>query len=408
MTAGLRKTAALLALAVMFTGCSAPAESESGAALPDVVGSMDIRYAEQFSVDYLADGSALAEVADGRRYLIIPDGGEVPEQLPEDVTVISQPENIYLASSSSMDLFSSLDCLGDILASSTPESGWKLPEIAQAMADEDILYAGKYSSPDIELLMSEGCDLAIENMMIYHSPKTAEQIESCGIPVFIERSSAESHPLGRLEWVRLYGLMLGKSDEAEKFFSEKCSLLDEVTSRESTGCTAAFFYISSNGSAVVRKPGDYISKMIELAGGKYVFTAGDLNVDENALSSANIQFEAFYALAKDADCLIYNGTVDGGVDTLAQLTAEESAAGGLPRGSDRQCLVHQRYGVPADLRGGGNDRGTPPDICRGRGRLRVFPQAELIERSAEWNRQTVRLRSTALHAAPYAMRRSCC
>ena len=52
MTAGLRKTAALLALAVMFTGCSAPAESESGAALPDVVGSMDIRYAEQFSVDY--------------------------------------------------------------------------------------------------------------------------------------------------------------------------------------------------------------------------------------------------------------------------------------------------------------------------------------------------------------------
>ena len=170
--------------------------------------------------------------------------------------------------------------------------------------------------------MSEGCDLAIENMMIYHSPKTAEQIESCGIPVFIERSSAESHPLGRLEWVRLYGLMLGKSDEAEKFFSEKCSLLDEVTSRESTGCTAAFFYISSNGSAVVRKPGDYISKMIELAGGKYVFTAGDLNVDENALSSANIQFEAFYALAKDADCLIYNGTVDGGVDTLAQLTAK--------------------------------------------------------------------------------------
>jgi len=37
VTAGLRKTAALLALAVMFTGCSAPAESESGDALPDVV-----------------------------------------------------------------------------------------------------------------------------------------------------------------------------------------------------------------------------------------------------------------------------------------------------------------------------------------------------------------------------------
>ena len=317
----LRGCAVLLAV-TLFAGCTAPVQNDSADALPEVVGSMDVQYAEQFSVDYLADGSALAEVADGRRYLIVPEGGEVPEQLPQDITVISQPESIYLASSSAMDLFSSLDGLGNILATSTQENSWKLPEIAQAMADEDILYAGKYSAPDIELLMSEGCDLAIENMMIYHSPKTAEQIESCGIPVLIERSSAESHPLGRLEWVRLYGLMLGKSDEAEQFFSEKCELLNDVISRESTGCTAAFFYISSNGYAVVRKPGDYISKMIELAGGKYVLTAEDLKVDENALSSANIQFEAFYALAKDADCLIYNGTVDGGVDSLEQLSVK--------------------------------------------------------------------------------------
>ena len=49
----------------------------------------------------------------------------------------------------------------------------------------------------------------------------------------------------------LYGLILGRSDEAERIFSEKCALLDDVVSRESTGSTAAFFYISSNGYAVV-------------------------------------------------------------------------------------------------------------------------------------------------------------
>ena len=322
----LRRTAALLAVVLLFAGCSAPVRQDSGevsgSVLPEAVGSMELKYAEQFSVDYLADGSALAEVADGRRYLILPGGGEAPEQLPEDITVISQPENIYLASSSAMDLFISLDGVDRIFATSTQESGWKLPEIAQAMADEDILYAGKYSAPDIELLMSEGCDLAIENMMIYHSPKTAEQIEKCGIPVLIERSSSESHPLGRLEWIRLYGLILGRSEEAEQFFSEKCELFDQVASQEDTGCKAAFFYISSNGYAVVRKPGDYISKMIGAAGGEYVFTADNLKVDENALSSANIQFESFYALAKDVDVLIYNGTVDGGVETLEQLSAK--------------------------------------------------------------------------------------
>ena len=320
--AELRRSASLLAAVILFTGCAAPVQQSAEYTLPETVGSMELKYAGQFSVDYLADGTALAEIADGRRYLIIPEGAAVPEQIPEDITVIRQPENIYLASSSAMDLFDCLGGLDDILATSTPESGWELPDIAQAMADEDILYAGKYSSPDIELLMSEGCDAAIENTMIYHSPKIIEQIEKCGIPVLIERSSYESHPLGRLEWIRLYGLILGKSDEAEQIFSEKCALLDDVVSRESTGSTAAFFYISSNGYAVVRKPGDYISKMIGLAGGEYILDADSLKVDENALSTANIQFEAFYALAKDADYLIYNGTIDGGVDSLAQLSAK--------------------------------------------------------------------------------------
>lgn len=318
----IRKTAIAAAAALLFTGCSGNSPAESPSGLPEVVGSMELKYADQFSVDYLADGSALAEIADGRRYLIVPADAEAPEDVPADITVITQPEDIYLASSSAMDLFSCIDGLDNILATSTPESSWELPEIAQAMADEDILYAGKYSSPDIELLMSGGCDAAIENTMIYHSPKIIEQIEKCGIPVLVERSSYESHPLGRMEWVRLYGLIIGRSDEAEQFFSEKSALLDDVISRESTGQTAAFFYISSNGYAVVRKPGDYISKMIGLAGGEYILSAESLNVDENALSTANIQFEAFYALAKDADYLIYNGTIDGGVETLAQLSAK--------------------------------------------------------------------------------------
>lgn len=319
---GFRRAVSFLAAVILFTGCAAPVRQSAEYTLAEVVGSMELKYAGQFSVDYLADGTALAEIADGRRYLIIPEGAAVPEQIPEDITVIKQPENIYLASSSAMDLFDCLGGLDDILATSTPESGWKLPDIAQAMADEDILYAGKYSSPDIELLMSEGCDAAIENTMIYHSPKIIEQIEKCGIPVLIERSSYESHPLGRLEWIRLYGLILGRSDEAERIFSEKCALLDDVVSRESTGSTAAFFYISSNGYAVVRKPGDYISRMIGLAGGEYILDADSLKVDENALSTANIQFEAFYAMAKEADYLIYNGTIDGGVDSLAQLSAK--------------------------------------------------------------------------------------
>ena len=39
-----------------------------------------------------------------------------------------------------------------------------------------------------------------------------EMIEDLGIPVLVDRSSYESNPLGRMEWLKLYGLLLGKED----------------------------------------------------------------------------------------------------------------------------------------------------------------------------------------------------
>lgn len=284
---------------------------------------MELLYAEQFSVDRYENGISLVTVGDGEKYLLVPENETV--ETSGDITVITTPaDNIYLAASSAMDLFFGIGADDRIFAASTLERDWSLPYVKQAMSDEDILYAGKYSAPDYELILSEGCGIAIESTMIYHKPEVKEQLERFGIPVFVERSSYESHPLGRLEWVKLYGLMTGKEEEAEKLFSEQSELLQSVSQNGSAGKTAAFFYISQKGSAVVRKPDDYVSKMIQLAGGEYIFTSDDLNTEENAQSTTDMQFEAFYAAAKDADVLIYSSTIDGGIDNISALLEKNS------------------------------------------------------------------------------------
>lgn len=284
---------------------------------------MELLYADQFSVDRYENGISLVTVGDGEKYLLVPENETV--ETSGDITVITTPvDNIYLAASSAMDLFFGIDADDRIFAASTLERDWSLPYVKQAMSDEDILYAGKYSAPDYELILSEGCGIAIESTMIYHKPEVKEQLERFGIPVFVERSSYESHPLGRLEWVKLYGLMTGKEEEAEKLFSEQSELLQSVSQNGSAGKTAAFFYISQKGSAVVRKPDDYVSKMIQLAGGEYIFTSDDLNTEENAQSTTDMQFEVFYAAAKDADVLIYSSTIDGGIDDISALLEKNS------------------------------------------------------------------------------------
>lgn len=284
---------------------------------------MELLYAEQFSVDRYENGISLVTVGDGEKYLLVPENETV--ETSGDITVITTPvDNIYLAASSAMDLFFGIGADDRIFATSTLERDWSLPYVKQAMSDEDILYAGKYSAPDYELILSEGCGVAIESTMIYHKPEVKEQLERFGIPVFVERSSYESHPLGRLEWVKLYGLMTGKEEEAEKLFSEQSELLQSVSQNGSAGKTAAFFYISQKGSAVVRKPDDYVSKMIQLAGGEYIFTSDDLNTEENAQSTTDMQFEVFYAAAKNADVLIYSSTIDGGIEDISALLEKNS------------------------------------------------------------------------------------
>lgn len=285
--------------------------------------SLELQYADQFAVDYYEGGYALITIAGGERFLLVPEDKEAPEGLDADISVIQKPvQNIYLVATSAMDLFCALDGLDSISLSGTNADGWYIDKAKKAMEDGDIAFAGKYSAPDYELILSKNCDLAIESTMIYHQPEVQEKLEKFGIPVLVEHSSYESHPLGRTEWIKLYGVLLGKEDQAQKIFQEQVDKLKSVEDSENTGKTVAFFYINSMGAANVRKSNDYVSKMIELAGGEYIFH--DPAEDDNALSTMNMQMEEFYAKAKDADYIIYNSTIDGELDSIDELLAKSS------------------------------------------------------------------------------------
>lgn len=280
------------------------------------IGSMECDFAEGFSVDHYDGGYALISLSDGSRFLTVPKDAGMPEKLAEDIVVLKQPvEHIYLVASAVMDMFVTMDALDSIALSGTKEDGWYITEAREAMKRGRIAYAGKYNMPDYERILKAKCSLAIESTMILHSPEVKENLEAMGIPVLIDRSSYESHPLGRTEWIKLYGVLLGKEKEAEAAFEEQKAALYSVK-KAGAKQSVAFFYLTSNGMVSVRKSGDYVPKMIELAGGRYIFD--DLG-DETASSSMNMTMEEFYANASEADFLIYNSTIGGEICSQEEL-----------------------------------------------------------------------------------------
>lgn len=283
--------------------------------------SMELQFATQFSVEYYQDGYKLISLADGSRFLVIPEGAKLPKGISKDIVPLYQPlENIYLAATASMCLFDALDSLDSIRLSGTKEDGWHIENAQLAMQEGRILYAGKYSEPDYEMLLDHKCPLAIESLMIGHASEVKDKLEELGIAVFIDQSSMEPHPLGRTEWIKLYGALLNKEEAADALFEEQVEYLNEAMGTEASGKTVAFFHISSSGYVVARKSGDYVTKMLELAGGSYVFD--NLGDPETRTSTVTIEMEQFFATAKDADYIIYNSTIGGEIRTIDELLAK--------------------------------------------------------------------------------------
>ena len=292
--------------------------------------SMELSYAENFAVDYYEGGYKLLTTRlNGDRILLVPKHQQAPKDAealvspsaegePGKLIVLQEPvKNLYLVASSVMDMFAQLDSMDAISMCGLKEEDWYIPAAKQAMKEGTLLYAGKYSQPDYELLLSQNCSMAIENSMIYHTPEVMEKLEEFGIPTLVEYSSYEEHPLGRVEWVRFFGALLDQEEKADQLFEKQKEALKRVEAEESTGKTVAFFYITSNGLVQVRQSTDYIPKMIELAGGKYVFE--NLGDPDSRRSTVNLQLEDFYDGAQDADFLVYNTTIDRQVQTLEDL-----------------------------------------------------------------------------------------
>lgn len=286
-----------------------------------------------------------------------------------ELTVLQQPlMTTYVAASAVMAPLCDLGAVSQIRFSGLREEGWYVDEARTAMEKGSMLFAGKYSEPDYETLLREGCDLALESTMIYRSPEVIEKLSALGIPVYIDYSSYEPHVLGRLEWIRVYGALFGHEEKAQQWYalerdriraiqkdaetssgeasqSGKSTEKSETkTSRNSkneassigsssgsagTDTTAdlrptvVYFYVNSSGQIQVRQPQDYIPELLELAGARYL--APDMSsLGGSRKSNVTVSLEDFYSSCRDADYLIYSATLDRPLSSIQELLGKNA------------------------------------------------------------------------------------
>lgn len=351
--------------------------------------------AEYFRLSVYEDASGakyqLLETAGGlHRYLIVPADAQVSDRKSDhftaraseansankekkgdalELTVLQQPlTTTYVAASAVMAPLCDLGAVSQIRFSGLREEGWYVDEARAAMKAGSMLFAGKYSEPDYETLLREGCDLALESTMIYRSPEVIEKLSALGIPVYIDYSSYEPHVLGRLEWIRVYGALFGHEEEAQQWYQTERDRIRAIqkdaetssgeasqsgksteksetktsrnskneassigTSSGSAGTdttadlrpTVVYFYVNSSGQIQVRQPHDYIPELLELAGARYI--APDMKgLSGSRKSNVTVSLEDFYSSCRDADYLIYSATLDRPLSSIQELLGKNA------------------------------------------------------------------------------------
>lgn len=313
----------------------------------DLMGRDENEYAGCFAIYRYEGGYSVLSVDDGRNYLIVPEGEDVPEAFTTDeaggkgeLIVLQLPlDHIYLAASAVMCQLDAIGAVQNVTLSGLPRESWYIEAARDAMDNGTLQYGGKYSEPDYEKILAMDTDLAIESTMIHHTPKVKEKLEKLRIPVLIDRSSYESEPLGRAEWVKAYGLLTGREEEAKRAFGEQKGFAEEISAKAQTGgdsgkdsstgaggspetaqpVSVAIFSVNSNRQVVTRTPGDYFARMLETAGGRLCTPETD-----SGRATQTVSMESFYAAAEDADILIYNASIEDAPESLAQMCGKDS------------------------------------------------------------------------------------
>ncbi len=286
----------------------------------DSADSLNVRYATGFSafssdsVWHLTIHNPYPQARKSFRYLLVPHALEVPEH-GRDVQVIRIPVRRMVATSTThIPLLDYLGATGTLVGFPTPD--YISSERMRARIDSGLVRnLGMERGMEPEILLQLNPDL-IMGYSLNSDLGQLERLREAGIPYLLNSDYLEPHPLGRAEWIRVAGLLFGRSDLADSVFSSIAASYEDVRER---------------AAGVARKPdalsgvvyGDtwfmpggnnYGARLMKDAGINYLWS------ENNSSGFLELSFESVLSQAQDADLWI--GVASFG--SLESLAASES------------------------------------------------------------------------------------
>lgn len=186
--------------------------------------------------------------------------------------------------------------------------------VGEAIASGSISEVGYDENINRELLVEMSPDLIIAYGIGSESVSHHVKLAELGLKVMYNADYLENDPLGKAEWIRVFGLLLGKRAMADSiFFSsvEEYLSVKETVQENNADKPKVMLGLPWKESWYISPGNSYVSKLIEDAGGIYLWN--DLRSD----FSMPFNLENVYVRAVNADYWLNPGTANNLSDIVS-------------------------------------------------------------------------------------------
>ena len=204
-------------------------------------------------------------------YLLVDKTKEIPANCPDGVVVRVPLEKSAVFTTVHCSLIEELGAVNSISGICELEYITN-PNIISLTQSGEIVDFGSSMSPDIEKIITVSPDAIL--LSPFNNSGGHGGLDKLGIPIVECADYMESDPLGRAEWIKLYGMLFGKESEADSIFSKVTETYTQIEkeAQQETGSHPSLLYgLDNGGSWFIPGGKSYMAKMFASAGANYIF-----------------------------------------------------------------------------------------------------------------------------------------
>lgn len=265
----------IVILVLLLSACGGRSRTSSHSETP--VDTVEFRYAENIRILKFKN-YAKVELRNPwdtlktlHTYILTDRNNAKSSNLPEGTIVRTPLENAIVYSSVHNSLIAEIGGIESI-AGVCDIQYIKHPQIKAMNEKGYITDCGSSMSPDIEKIIDLNADAVL--LSPFENSGGYGRIEGIGVPIIECADYMETSPLGRAEWMKFYGLLTGKEQEADSLFRsiEKEYLSLKQIAKDVTNRPTVISELKYSSAWYVPGGKSTTAKMIDDAGADYIFS----------------------------------------------------------------------------------------------------------------------------------------